>query len=107
MVTRVCRWFSNDDSYDGFHGAQDNILHIIYLGVGFIFSSFVMSSGRLLNCFIIVENLSFLAIMFSLFNYKGMLFLGLVVVVTIERVLALVVLFRLWDTRGLSDVVGR
>lgn len=68
---------------------------LFYAGVVVGFFSFLLSAGRLLNWFIVVENLRFLLVMFVALSCKGVLYFALIVMFTLESALALVVLFRL------------
>lgn len=69
----------------------------------------MLSHTRLLNCLIVVEKFKVLLLFTSVICQRGethMFFLVLMVIFTIEVVLGLVVLTRLWDTSGLISVVG-
>nr|ACH72683.1 NADH dehydrogenase subunit 4L [Opisthorchis viverrini] len=82
---------------------------ILVLGFVIILCSFFLSISRLLNCLIVVENLNVLLLFISMLSQRGesyMFFIALVVIFTIEVVLGLVVLTRLWDSSELIDIVG-
>lgn len=71
--------------------------------------SFVLSVPRLLSCLIMLEKLNVLLLFKSLVSGLEefrMLFLALVVIFTVEVVLGLVILTRVWDSRGLICSVG-
>lgn len=74
-----------------------------------VLCSFVLSLSRLLNCLIVVENFKVL-LLFSrlLMNWDEtrIFFIALMVIFTIEVVLGLVVLTRLWDSRSLIVILG-
>nr|YP_009544210.1 NADH dehydrogenase subunit 4L [Parabreviscolex niepini]AYO27336.1 NADH dehydrogenase subunit 4L [Parabreviscolex niepini] len=76
---------------------------------GLICISLVLSMGRFLNCLIILENFNVLVLMFSLLvtcQDSHMVFIVLMVVSTIEVVVGLVVLTRLWESGAYLDCVG-
>nr|YP_009415150.1 NADH dehydrogenase subunit 4L [Atractolytocestus huronensis]ASL24615.1 NADH dehydrogenase subunit 4L [Atractolytocestus huronensis] len=69
----------------------------------------VLSVGRFLSCLIILENFNVLILLFSLIMTSAdshMLFVVLMVVSTIEVVVGLIVLTRLWEFGGRLDSVG-
>nr|QYC97738.1 NADH dehydrogenase subunit 4L [Diplostomoidea sp. MSB para 30071] len=81
----------------------------ILLGGLIILFSFILSSSRLLNCLIVIENfnvmLLFICLM-SQFEEFRIIFITLMVIFTIEVTLGLVVLTRLWSLSLLIDIVG-
>nr|YP_010461149.1 NADH dehydrogenase subunit 4L [Carassotrema koreanum]UUF91998.1 NADH dehydrogenase subunit 4L [Carassotrema koreanum] len=82
---------------------------ILSLGVGIVLCSFVLSLTRLLNCLIVVENFNVLLLVSCLLSQSEefrMLFIALMVIFTVEVVLGLVVLTRLWDSSDLIGIVG-
>nr|YP_009415138.1 NADH dehydrogenase subunit 4L [Breviscolex orientalis]ASL24591.1 NADH dehydrogenase subunit 4L [Breviscolex orientalis] len=69
----------------------------------------MLSVSRFLNCLVILENFNVLLLLFCLWvgaYSTHMVFVVLMVVTTIEVVVGLVVLTRLWETGGFMDVVG-
>nr|YP_010401647.1 NADH dehydrogenase subunit 4L [Cryptocotyle lingua]UQU69045.1 NADH dehydrogenase subunit 4L [Cryptocotyle lingua] len=82
---------------------------LLILGVFVIMCSFFLSLTRLLNCLIVVENFNVLLLfmtMLSQLSESYIFFIALIVIFTIEVVLGLVVLTRLWDSSVLVDIVG-
>ena len=82
---------------------------ILLVGLVVIVCRFFLSFSRLLNCLIVVEKFKVLILFMCLLLQKGetfIFFIALMVIFTIEVVLGLVVLTRLWDSRGLIDAVG-
>nr|YP_008578688.1 NADH dehydrogenase subunit 4L [Haplorchis taichui]AGW06999.1 NADH dehydrogenase subunit 4L [Haplorchis taichui]AYV63035.1 NADH dehydrogenase subunit 4L [Haplorchis taichui] len=82
---------------------------LLLLGIFIILCSFFLSLTRLLNCLIVVENFNVLVLFVSLLSQRGetfILFIALMVIFTIEVILGLVVLTRLWDSSGLVGIVG-
>nr|UDU84919.1 NADH dehydrogenase subunit 4L [Glypthelmins quieta] len=74
-----------------------------------ILVTFVLSLSRLLNCIIVVENINVLLLLSAfLVNWEEsrIFFISLMVVFTVEVVLGLVVLTRLWDTSSLMGTLG-
>nr|UFQ88893.1 NADH dehydrogenase subunit 4L [Rhinebothrium sp. MZUSP 8024] len=66
-----------------------------------ILISFFISISRFLNCLIILENFNILLLLFSLlYNCfdNHMIFIVLMVVSTIEVIIGLVVLTRVWES---------
>nr|YP_009240944.1 NADH dehydrogenase subunit 4L [Brachycladium goliath]ALN38357.1 NADH dehydrogenase subunit 4L [Brachycladium goliath] len=83
----------------------------VFLLVGglVVLCSFVLSLSRLLNCLIVVENFNVLLLFSSIlgqWDEARILFIALMVIFTIEVVLGLVVLTRLWDSSSLMGIVG-
>nr|WSP01966.1 NADH dehydrogenase subunit 4L [Allocreadium lobatum] len=73
---------------------------LLLAGMVMMFCSFVLSLTRLLNCLIVVENLKVLLLFVSMMHQweeTHMFFLALMVIFTVEVVLGLVVLTRLWS----------
>lgn len=82
---------------------------LLVLGALVILCGFFLSASRLLNCLIVVENFNVLLLFVSMLSQGGetyILFIALMVIFTIEVVLGLVVLTRLWDSSVLVDIVG-
>nr|UFQ89289.1 NADH dehydrogenase subunit 4L [Duplicibothrium sp. MZUSP 8039] len=74
-----------------------------------ILLSFFLSLSRFLNCLIILENFNVLLLLFSLLytSYDShMLFIILMVVSTVEVILGLVVLTRVWECTNSLDLVS-
>lgn len=70
---------------------------------------FFLSLRRFLNCLIILENFNVLLLLFSLLVTSfdsHILFIVLMVVSTIEVILGLVVLTRVWECRNSLDLVS-
>nr|QDA21730.1 NADH dehydrogenase subunit 4L [Amphimerus sp. JM-2019] len=81
----------------------------LILGFMVVLCGFFLSVSRLLNCLIVVENLNVLLLFVTMLSQRGesyILFMALMVIFTIEVVLGLVVLVRLWDSSELVDMVG-
>nr|YP_010704124.1 NADH dehydrogenase subunit 4L [Plagiorchis elegans]WCO87334.1 NADH dehydrogenase subunit 4L [Plagiorchis elegans] len=79
------------------------------ISLSIVLCSFVLSLSRLLNCLIVVENFNVLLLFSSLLmNWEEtrIFFIALMVIFTIEVVLGLVVLTRLWDSSGLIVTLG-
>lgn len=84
-------------------------VNILLLGVFIVLCGFILSLSRLLNCLIVVENFKVLLLFFALVQQRSerhILFIALMVIFTVEVVLGLVVLTRLWDLRSLMGLVG-
>nr|YP_002122302.1 NADH dehydrogenase subunit 4L [Opisthorchis felineus]ACF93435.1 NADH dehydrogenase subunit 4L [Opisthorchis felineus] len=82
---------------------------LLILGVMIILCSFFLSVSRLLNCLIVVENLNVLLLFITMLSQRGeayVFFIALMVIFTVEVMLGLVVLTRLWDSSELIDIVG-
>lgn len=82
---------------------------LLILGVLIILCSFFLSVSRLLNCLIVVENFNVLLLFMTMLVQWGesyIFFIALMVIFTIEVVLGLVVLTRLWDSSSLVGIVG-
>jgi NADH:ubiquinone oxidoreductase subunit K len=65
--------------------------------------SLSLSYNRFLNCLIILENFNILLLMYALISSaidRHMIFIILMVVSTIEVIVGLVVLTRLWESSG-------
>nr|AKC58417.1 NADH dehydrogenase subunit 4L [Eurytrema pancreaticum] len=74
-----------------------------------ILLSFVLSVTRLLSCLIVLENMNVLLLFNCLVcevSEPRIFFLTLMVVFTVEAVMGLVILARLWDSSGLMAIVG-
>nr|QXU59575.1 NADH dehydrogenase subunit 4L [Haplobothrium globuliforme] len=71
--------------------------------------SFFISFGRFLNCLIILENFNVLLLLTSLLLTileSHMVFIVLMVVSTIEIIVGLVVLTRVWESSNSLDLVS-
>nr|ANF28214.1 NADH dehydrogenase subunit 4L [Schyzocotyle acheilognathi] len=82
-------------------------LYMLFFTV--ILLGFFLSVTRFLNCLIILENFNVLLLLFTLlFTYydSHMLFIVLMVVSTIEVIVGLVVLTRVWECINSLDVVS-
>nr|QJP05381.1 NADH dehydrogenase subunit 4L [Clonorchis sinensis] len=86
------------------------MLHLLLvLGVMVILCSFFLSISRLLNCLIVVENFNVLLLFVAMLLQRGesyIFLIALMVIFTVEVMLGLVVLTRLWDLSELIDIVG-
>lgn len=74
-----------------------------------ILLGFVLSISRLLSCLIVLEKMNVLLLFNCLVHEVGeprVFFLALMVIFTVEAVLGLVILTRLWDLSGLIVTVG-
>ncbi len=74
-----------------------------------ILVSFFLSLSRFLNCLIILEKFKVLLLMFTLLytSYdRHMLFIVLMVVSTVEVIIGLVVLTRVWECTNSLDLVS-
>nr|UFQ89205.1 NADH dehydrogenase subunit 4L [Rhinebothrium cf. copianullum DJM-2021] len=74
-----------------------------------ILISFFISVSRFLNCLIILENFNILLLLFSLlYNCfdNHMIFIVLMVVSTIEVIIGLVVLTRVWESINSLDLLS-
>nr|YP_010704909.1 NADH dehydrogenase subunit 4L [Plagiorchis multiglandularis]WCQ78404.1 NADH dehydrogenase subunit 4L [Plagiorchis multiglandularis] len=79
------------------------------ISLGVVLCSFMLSLSRLLNCLIVVENFNVLLLFSSLlmnWDETRIFFIALMVIFTIEVVLGLVVLTRLWDSSNLIVILG-
>nr|UFQ88965.1 NADH dehydrogenase subunit 4L [Rhinebothrium sp. MZUSP 8030]UFQ88977.1 NADH dehydrogenase subunit 4L [Rhinebothrium sp. MZUSP 8031] len=71
--------------------------------------SFFLSLSRFLNCLIILENFNVLLLLFSLLNSlfdNHMIFIILMVVSTVEVIVGLVVLTRVWESTNSLDLLS-
>nr|UFQ88821.1 NADH dehydrogenase subunit 4L [Rhinebothrium sp. MZUSP 8018] len=71
--------------------------------------SFFISISRFLNCLIILENFNVLVLLFSLLYScldNHMLFIVLMVVSTIEVIVGLVILTRVWESANSLDLLS-
>nr|UFQ88761.1 NADH dehydrogenase subunit 4L [Rhinebothroides sp. MZUSP 8013]UFQ88773.1 NADH dehydrogenase subunit 4L [Rhinebothroides sp. MZUSP 8014]UFQ88797.1 NADH dehydrogenase subunit 4L [Rhinebothroides sp. MZUSP 8016] len=71
--------------------------------------SFFISISRFLNCLIILENFNVLLLLFSLlYNCfdNHMIFIILMVVSTVEVIIGLVVLTRVWESANTLDLLS-
>nr|UFQ89241.1 NADH dehydrogenase subunit 4L [Caulobothrium sp. MZUSP 8009] len=71
--------------------------------------SFFLSLSRFLNCLIILENFNVLLLLFTLLftsHDSHMLFIVLMVVSTVEVIVGLVVLTRVWECTNSLDLVS-
>nr|UFQ89001.1 NADH dehydrogenase subunit 4L [Acanthobothrium sp. MZUSP 8033]UFQ89013.1 NADH dehydrogenase subunit 4L [Acanthobothrium sp. MZUSP 8034]UFQ89025.1 NADH dehydrogenase subunit 4L [Acanthobothrium sp. MZUSP 8035] len=74
-----------------------------------ILISFFLSISRFLNCLIILENFNVLLLMFTLLlsSYDShMSFIILMVVSTVEVIIGLVVLTRVWECTNSLDLIS-
>nr|YP_010286162.1 NADH dehydrogenase subunit 4L [Mosgovoyia sp. SQ20]UKS08000.1 NADH dehydrogenase subunit 4L [Mosgovoyia sp. SQ20] len=74
-----------------------------------IFLSFFLAYSRFLNCLIILENFNVLLLLFSLltgFNDSHMIFIVLMVISTVEVIVGLVVLTRVWECSSSIELVS-
>nr|UFQ89253.1 NADH dehydrogenase subunit 4L [Scyphophyllidium guariticus]UFQ89265.1 NADH dehydrogenase subunit 4L [Scyphophyllidium guariticus] len=74
-----------------------------------ILFSFFLSLSRFLNCLIILENFNVLILLFTLLSStydSHMLFVVLMVVSTVEVIIGLVVLTRIWECTNSLDLVS-
>nr|UFQ88833.1 NADH dehydrogenase subunit 4L [Rhinebothroides sp. MZUSP 8019]UFQ88845.1 NADH dehydrogenase subunit 4L [Rhinebothroides sp. MZUSP 8020]UFQ88857.1 NADH dehydrogenase subunit 4L [Rhinebothroides sp. MZUSP 8021]UFQ88917.1 NADH dehydrogenase subunit 4L [Rhinebothroides sp. MZUSP 8026] len=74
-----------------------------------ILVSFFISISRFLNCLIILENFNVLLLLFSLlYNCfdNHMIFIILMVVSTVEIIIGLVVLTRVWESTNSLDLLS-
>nr|UFQ88449.1 NADH dehydrogenase subunit 4L [Rhabdotobothrium anterophallum] len=74
-----------------------------------ILISFFLSLSRFLNCLIILENFNVLLLLFSLLTSvldSHMVFIILMVVSTVEVIIGLVVLTRVWESSNSLDVLS-
>nr|UFQ88473.1 NADH dehydrogenase subunit 4L [Scalithrium sp. LRP 10408]UFQ88485.1 NADH dehydrogenase subunit 4L [Scalithrium sp. LRP 10409]UFQ88521.1 NADH dehydrogenase subunit 4L [Scalithrium sp. LRP 10410]UFQ88557.1 NADH dehydrogenase subunit 4L [Scalithrium sp. LRP 10411] len=74
-----------------------------------ILISFFLSLSRFLNCLIILENFNVLLLLFSLlssFSGNHMIFIVLMVVSTVEVIIGLVVLTRVWECTNSLDALS-
>nr|YP_009326177.1 NADH dehydrogenase subunit 4L [Paragonimus ohirai]YP_010690152.1 NADH dehydrogenase subunit 4L [Paragonimus iloktsuenensis]APD26969.1 NADH dehydrogenase subunit 4L [Paragonimus ohirai]WBU12991.1 NADH dehydrogenase subunit 4L [Paragonimus iloktsuenensis] len=82
---------------------------VLFLGGVVVLCGLVLSLSRFLNCLIIVENFNVLLLFSSILQQwqeSHILFIALMVIFTVEVVLGLVVLTRLWDLGSLIGLVG-
>nr|YP_010287726.1 NADH dehydrogenase subunit 4L [Spirometra ranarum]AEZ35289.1 NADH dehydrogenase subunit 4L [Spirometra erinaceieuropaei]ARX11442.1 NADH dehydrogenase subunit 4L [Spirometra erinaceieuropaei]QHN60442.1 NADH dehydrogenase subunit 4L [Spirometra erinaceieuropaei]QHN60484.1 NADH dehydrogenase subunit 4L [Spirometra erinaceieuropaei]QHN60487.1 NADH dehydrogenase subunit 4L [Spirometra erinaceieuropaei] len=74
-----------------------------------VFLGFILSLTRFLSCLIILENFNVLLLLFSLllglFD-SHVLFIALMVVSTVEVIVGLVVLTRVWECTNSLDLVS-
>nr|UFQ88305.1 NADH dehydrogenase subunit 4L [Spongiobothrium variabile]UFQ89181.1 NADH dehydrogenase subunit 4L [Spongiobothrium sp. MZUSP 7999] len=76
---------------------------------GSIVLSFFLSLSRFLNCLIILENFNVLLLLFSLLVSvfdNHMIFIILMVVSTVEVIIGLVVLTRVWESTNSLDLLS-
>nr|UFQ88293.1 NADH dehydrogenase subunit 4L [Rhinebothrium flexile]UFQ88317.1 NADH dehydrogenase subunit 4L [Rhinebothrium flexile] len=74
-----------------------------------ILISFFLSLSRFLNCLIILENFNVLLLLFSLLLSlfdNHMIFIILMVVSTVEVIVGLVVLTRVWESTSSLDLLS-
>nr|UFQ88329.1 NADH dehydrogenase subunit 4L [Scalithrium magniphalum]UFQ89037.1 NADH dehydrogenase subunit 4L [Scalithrium magniphalum] len=74
-----------------------------------ILVSFFLSLSRFLNCLIILENFNVLLLLFSLLSSLSgnhMIFIVLMVVSTVEVIIGLVVLTRVWECTNSLDALS-
>nr|QXU59731.1 NADH dehydrogenase subunit 4L [Diphyllobothrium schistochilos] len=74
-----------------------------------ILLGFILSLTRFLNCLIILENFNVLLLLFSLLLSMAdshIIFIVLMVVSTVEVIIGLVVLTRVWECTNSLDLVS-
>nr|QXU59611.1 NADH dehydrogenase subunit 4L [Dibothriocephalus dendriticus] len=74
-----------------------------------ILLGFILSLTRFLNCLIILENFNVLLLLFSLLLSMAdshVIFIVLMVVSTVEVIIGLVVLTRVWECTNSLDLVS-
>nr|AIB52356.1 NADH dehydrogenase subunit 4L [Spirometra erinaceieuropaei] len=74
-----------------------------------VFLGFILSLTRFLSCLIILENFNVLLLLFSLLLGlwdSHVLFIALMVVSTVEVIVGLVVLTRVWECTNSLDLVS-
>nr|YP_009689723.1 NADH dehydrogenase subunit 4L [Anindobothrium anacolum]QEF29872.1 NADH dehydrogenase subunit 4L [Anindobothrium anacolum]UFQ89217.1 NADH dehydrogenase subunit 4L [Anindobothrium anacolum]UFQ89229.1 NADH dehydrogenase subunit 4L [Anindobothrium anacolum] len=74
-----------------------------------ILFSFFLSLSRFLNCLIILENFNVLLLLFSLISVmfdSHTVFIVLMVVSTVEVIVGLVVLTRVWESTNSLDLLS-
>nr|UFJ44421.1 NADH dehydrogenase subunit 4L [Glypthelmins sp. LW2G] len=79
---------------------------LLCLALFIVLCTFMLSLSRLLNCLIVIENFNVLLLFSSIisnWDESRIFFVALMVIFTVEVILGLVVLTRLWDT---SVLVG-
>nr|QXU59707.1 NADH dehydrogenase subunit 4L [Bothridium pithonis] len=84
-----------------------SLVYILFFSI--ILLSFFLSLTRFLNCLIILENFNVLLLVFSLLlsiQESHILFIVLMVVSTVEVIVGLVVLTRVWECSGSLDLVS-
>nr|UFQ88653.1 NADH dehydrogenase subunit 4L [Divaricobothrium sp. LRP 10377] len=82
---------------------------LFFLLFSAILVSFFLSLSRFLNCLIILENFNVLLLLFSLLSSifdNHMLFIVLMVVSTVEVIVGLVVLTRVWESSNSLEVLS-
>lgn len=85
------------------------MLALYFLLFSTILLSFFLSLRRFLNCLIILENFKVLLLLFTLLattHDSHMLFIVLMVVSTVEVIIGLVVLTRVWECTNSLDLVS-
>nr|BAV82493.1 NADH dehydrogenase subunit 4L [Hymenolepis diminuta] len=71
--------------------------------------SFFLSFSRFLNCLIILENFNVLLLLFCLMHSSlesHMLFIILIIISTVEVIIGLVVLTRVWECSSTIELVS-
>nr|YP_010129816.1 NADH dehydrogenase subunit 4L [Spirometra theileri]QVD40116.1 NADH dehydrogenase subunit 4L [Spirometra theileri] len=74
-----------------------------------VFLGFILSLTRFLSCLIILENFNVLLLLFSLLLgllNSHVIFIALMVVSTVEVIVGLVVLTRVWECTNSLDLVS-
>nr|YP_006073362.1 NADH dehydrogenase subunit 4L [Diplogonoporus balaenopterae]YP_006073387.1 NADH dehydrogenase subunit 4L [Diplogonoporus grandis]BAL73057.1 NADH dehydrogenase subunit 4L [Diplogonoporus balaenopterae]BAL73069.1 NADH dehydrogenase subunit 4L [Diplogonoporus grandis] len=74
-----------------------------------ILLGFILSLTRFLNCLIVLENFNVLLLLFSLLlsvSDSHIIFIVLMVVSTVEVIIGLVVLTRVWECTNSLDLVS-
>lgn len=85
------------------------MISLYFLLFSTILIRFFLSLSRFLNCLIILENFNVLLLLFTLLytmHDSHMMFIVLMVVSTVEVILGLVVLTRVWECTNSLDLVS-
>nr|YP_010166572.1 NADH dehydrogenase subunit 4L [Tamerlania zarudnyi]QRV61241.1 NADH dehydrogenase subunit 4L [Tamerlania zarudnyi] len=85
------------------------VLWLLFMGFSVTLCALVLSVYRLFNWLIVIENLNILLLFSCLLlqvNDIRVFFVSLLVLLTVEVVMCLVVLVRLWDFGGTLGFIG-
>nr|UFQ88869.1 NADH dehydrogenase subunit 4L [Rhinebothrium sp. MZUSP 8022]UFQ88881.1 NADH dehydrogenase subunit 4L [Rhinebothrium sp. MZUSP 8023] len=85
------------------------MLFLYFILFSAILVGFFISISRFLNCLIILENFNVLILLFSLLYSSfdsHMIFIVLMVVSTIEVIVGLVILTRVWESANSLDLLS-
>nr|QXU59683.1 NADH dehydrogenase subunit 4L [Cephalochlamys namaquensis] len=85
------------------------MLFLYFAFFSVVLLSFFLSVTRFLNCLIILENFNVLLLIFSLlisFQDSHILFIVLMVISTVEVIVGLVVLTRVWECTNTLDFIS-